>query len=436
VRRVLFLAYHFPPIGGAGVQRNVKFVRYLPEFGWEPVVVTRPGPTADRWSPVDETLAAEVPTQTTVARVSGSAPGLSRGWRRRSERWLARESPLGRWWREGAASAGLESVDGVELVYASMAPWQSGDAAAALSKALGVPWVADLRDPWALDEMVVYPTAAHRRYALRRMRRLLALADAVVMNTPEAAARVGRFPELRDKPIEAIPNGFDASDFAGAPPPRTDQTFRIVHAGYLHSELASGSALTALVRELLGGAVRGVNILARSHAYLLQALDQLLQARPKLESMIELHLAGVLSERDRELARRTFVSVNGYLSHADAVALIRSADLLFLPMHDLPPGKRATIVPGKTYEYLASGRPILAAVPDGDARDLLTAARSARLARPAESSRMAELIEAEVERWQAGTPVPEPGHDLLRRYERRRLTGDLARVFDGLAAGD
>jgi hypothetical protein len=60
MRNVLYVAYHFPPIGGAGVQRNAKFVRYLPELGYAPIVVAGPGPVSDRWTPTDETMVADI----------------------------------------------------------------------------------------------------------------------------------------------------------------------------------------------------------------------------------------------------------------------------------------------------------------------------------------------------------------------------------------
>jgi glycosyltransferase involved in cell wall biosynthesis len=87
-------------------------------------------------------------------------------------------------------------------------------------------------------------------------------------------------------------------------------------------------------------------------------------------------------------------------------------------------------VPGKTYEYLASGRPILAAVPEGDARELLLDAGTALVCRPDDVARMAELIGAEIDRRSRGTPDPSPDPGVLARFERRQLTEDLASVFD------
>ena len=122
----------------------------------------------------------------------------------------------------------------------------------------------------------------------------------------------------------------------------------------------------------------------------------------------------------------------GYATHAETIALMRSSDLLFLPMHDLPIGHRAGLVPGKTYEYMASRKPILAAVPDGDARELLEEAGSAFLCRPTDVSAMTKIISERFDSWEAGEPGPEPRPEVLQRYERRELTRQLAAVFDRL----
>jgi hypothetical protein len=99
-------------------------------------------------------------------------------------------------------------------------------------------------------------------------------------------------------------------------------------------------------------------------------------------------------------------------------------------MHDLPPGVRSRIVPGKTYEYLAAGPPILAAVPDGDARDLLLAAGHALVCRPADVECMASVIAEQADRARRGEP-PLPGRrELVEQYERRHLTQKLASLFD------
>jgi GT2 family glycosyltransferase/glycosyltransferase involved in cell wall biosynthesis len=434
MRRVLFLAYHFPPIGGSGVQRNAKFARYLPDFGYEPVVVTGTGKAPGRWTPPDDSLLADIPPDTEIHRLAGREPAISMGRQGRLERLLMLHGRFNSWWIRKAADAGRRAGMGVDLIYASLAPYETAEAAARLARDLGKPWVADLQDPWALDEIWLYPTAIHRRRDLHRMRKLLATADAIVMNTPEAVRRVRtHFPELAEKIVVSIPNGFDPADFTGAAPERDDETFRIVHTGYLYTDLGLRLRKTAWARRILGGMFAPVDILTRSHLYLLEAIRLLTEADRSFRSVIDVHLAGALTRQDWEMSQGVNgVRMLGYLNHRESIALLRSADLLFLPMQDFPPGHRAGTVPGKAYEYLASGRPILAAVPDGDARDLLDAAGTALLCGPADSGAMASIIAEQIERRGAGEPTPSPDPEVLARFERRRLTEELAEVFDAV----
>jgi glycosyltransferase involved in cell wall biosynthesis len=434
-RRVLFIAYYFPPIGGGGVQRSVKFVRYLPEFGLHPVVLTGQGHATGRWSPRDESLFADLETTPEIHRVPGPEPETSSGWRWRAERTLGFPSAFDRWWIDGATNVGRELGAETDVVFGELVPYTTAQPAARLARVLGKPWVADLQDPWALDEMWVYPTGLHRRRDRRRMGSLLSTAAAIVMNTPEAVVRLlDAFPGLRSKIVTSIPNGFDSADFDGSPPARReDRAFRIVHSGYFHTERAGEAAG---IRRLLGGLpVRGVDFLARSHVYLLQAIDRLVAAEPRLANTIEVHLVGVSSAADRVVsARSSVVREHGYKSHAETLDLVRSADLLFLPMQDLPTGVRAGLVPGKTYEYLASGRPILAAVPEGDARELLSEAGTALICGPRDVDRMAELIGRAIDRWRRGIQPPTPNPDVVGRYERRRQTEQLADVIHRVAS--
>jgi glycosyltransferase involved in cell wall biosynthesis len=434
MKRVLVLAYHFPPRGGPGVQRAVKFIRYLPELGFEPVVVTGPAGEERSFAPGDDTLATELPANLETHRVAGPEPSEAEGWHGRTERWLRLRSAWSRWWTAGALAAGRRA-QGIDVILATMSPFQSTTAAAALSKALGTPWVADLRDPWVLDEMQVYETGLHRRLDMTAMRRSLSSAAGIVMNTPEAAASLGRaFPELAERTI-VLPNGYDAADFAAQPPQRDDDAFRIVHAGYLHTGLGEDHRRAQILRTLFGGAIGDVDILPRSHVFLLEAVERLLATRPELRPLVEVHLVGRLTESDRRAIASDVVHTRGYLPHSDCLDVVRTADLLFLPMHDLARGHRARIVPGKTYEYLASGRPILAAVPDGDARDLLSSAPLTLLARPTDVEAMARLIGEEVDRFRHEGRRDSADRD-LERFERRALTERLAALLSTACADE
>ena len=434
-RTLLFHTYHFPPIGGSGAQRPLKMVRNLPEYGYRSVVVTRGGDEReDRWAPKDATLMAEIPSGLEIRRVRSPEPAPTARWRPIAERWLRVTDRWTSWWGESSYRVGLEAGADADLIYVWMQPYASAAPGAELSRALDLPWVADLGDPWALDEMMVYPSALHRQLELRRMRRLLGTASAIVMSTSEAVHRLHReFPELRDRPVVAIPNGFDAADFTVEPTPRVDDKFRIVHTGYLHTELGLQQRNRGSVRTMLGGGVRGLDILTRSHVYLVNAINTLLQRDPQLRDVVELHLAGVLNETDRSVAARCpVVTLHGYMSHSESIELMRTGDLLFLPMQNLPPGVRATIVPGKTYEYLASGTPILGAVPEGDARDILTEAGNASLVRPDDVEGLAAAIARAVDRFRSGEDPHPPNSEVVARFEYRKLAADLAAVFDAL----
>lgn len=433
MKKLLFHSYHFPPIGGSGAQRPLKMVRHLARLGYESLVLTGGGATADRWAPEDSTLLAKVPEGVEIRRVnSDGEPRLSAGWRRAGERWLGLEDRWAAWWADSSDRLGREVGADCDLIYVWMQPYASAEAGANLSRRLGIPWVADLGDPWALDENMIFASAVHRSRALNRMGELLGTAAAIVMATPEAVDRLlHAFPAFADRPVVSIANGFEAADFEHKPSARGDGKFRIVHTGYLHTEIGEQHRRRRLLRWAMRAAPTGLDILTRSHLFLVDAVNQLIDEDPGLEQVLELQLAGVLTDADRRVASRCKVArIRGYMTHAESVELMQSADLLFLPMHNLPPGVRATIVPGKTYEYLASETPILAAVPDGDARDILEQAGNALIVRPDDVDGIAAAIRGEVQRVRAGGETRRPDPNVVARFEYGRLAAELAAVFD------
>ena len=427
------LAHRFPPSGGAGVQRNLQLARHFPAAGVHPVVVTGPGAVAYRWTPADTAL-ADARLQADVHRLPHPEPAHGVRWEARLEGWARLRGRWTRWWRHHALEVAVRAGAGADVVHASVAPYSSAPTAIAVARRLGRPLVMDFEDPWALDEMLVYPSRWHRRLALREMGAMLSAADAIVMNAPEARRRVLEvFPSLDPARVTAIPNAFDPADFSSPVSERGDGRFRIVHAGSLHTEQGLAHRSASRLRRALGGTAPGVDFLTRSHVFLLEALGSLVERRPELERVIEVVLAGVFTEQDRAVAARyPFVRLEDFVPHAETLELLRSADLLFLPMYDLPPGRRAGLIPHKTYEYLAARRPILAAVPEGDARDLLAASGAARLCAPADTATMMAHVEIEVDRWRIGAPAPAPRPDVVERCSCTRLVRDLAALYDAV----
>ena len=401
-------------------------------------MVTCPGDREGRFNPRDEALRASVPEGVEVLRVPGPEPeDLAHGrWRSRAERLSGRLDRRRRWWMKGVLEAAAGVRGRVSLIHAFLDPYETAFPAARLADRFGVPWIADLQDPWALDEVRVHPTHFHLLLDRVRMSRGLSTAAAIVMNTPEAARAVrATFPDLAERVTPAIPNGFDAGDWRGPDPPHGGHALRIVHTGTLHTDLAMAHRRSMRVRRLLGGRVAPVDMLTRSHVHLLSALRSLIEAKPALSNRIELHLAGVLTQADLHAADgHPFVRMHGFLPHAETVRLIRSADLLFLPMHDLPAGFRARLIPCKTYEYLASGRPILAALPDGDARDLLIGERDIHVCRPGDVTAMEAAISTELERPCVAQTTPRSNG--LTRFERTALAATLVEVYEAVLGPD
>lgn len=432
MKRALVLTYYFPPLGGVGAQRPLKFVKHLPEWGYEAVVVTGPEAASVAWAPRDAVLDAEVPAGVRVLRAEGPPPAAS-GAKHRLARWTGSWSPFHRWWQDEARRVASQAVDDVDIVYTMMSPFSTAAAASAVALAARKPWVADLQDPWALDEWTVYPTGWHRSLDARRMQRDLRTAGAIITTAREPARVLeARFPSLAGSRIRTIPWGWDRDDFDNDVAPRTDDAFRIVYAGYTHLERGRTHRARRPLRTMLRGAVSGMDILTRSHLYLVEAIERVGRLDPELRRRMELHIAGPAPLGETQAGEGVNVRSYGYLEHDKAVALMRSADVLFLAMHDLPVGTRARTVPGKTYEYLASGRPILAALPDGDARDLLAGAANVWLCRPTDVAAMADAL---VEISSMAQPPPSRS-ELAMQFEWRGLSRQLAAVFDELLGAE
>ena len=133
----LFVAYYFPPIGGAGVQRALALTCYLPGDSLVPTVLTGPPTMTDRWGPSDESLSGSVPGRVPVHRVPPPVPAPSGRWRSRMERWLLLPKPFSSWWVPEVVALGERVATTERLVVATMSPFESGEAARRLAERLG-----------------------------------------------------------------------------------------------------------------------------------------------------------------------------------------------------------------------------------------------------------------------------------------------------------
>ena len=165
VRRVLIHSYHFPPTGGSGTQRPARMVRHLPDYGYEPVVVTAPGPPRSAGLPSTTRSIRRCRPISSCDGCRGPSRPRPRGGDIASSVGCGFRDPWTRSWIEGSTRLGIETAReaDVDLIYAWMSALRVCGGGLATQQRVGKPWVADLGDPWALDEMMVYPTGLHRR---------------------------------------------------------------------------------------------------------------------------------------------------------------------------------------------------------------------------------------------------------------------------------
>ncbi len=437
LKKVLFISYYFPPIGGGGIHRSLNFVKNLPDFGYFSTVLTCSSPTEERWAPKDYTLERQIKDNCTVFRVEAPQPPPETKGIRRLKNLFFLQDNFSKWWIKYAKELGEKIINEneIDLIFATMSPFQSSFVADYLSKKYNIPWVADLRDPWALDEMLLYPSFLHRKYDLHRMKTVLSDASAIVMNTPEAAKVLNNnYRKNKNKHILSITNGYDRDNFNLNVKADNIGKFRIVHSGTLFSESGIRLNKKRLLYHVLGGANKNVNIMGRSIVYLLKSIEKWLEEYPELIDKIEVVLIGNLTPDDIAMlegssCKQIFV-LTGYISHKESINYLFSANLLFLPMHGMARGCRATTVPGKIFEYMATGRPILAGVPEGDARDILMKSGLAYISPPDDTKSMLIGLKSIYCDWENNVNSYKPNWDYISTFDRKNLAKKLAEIFD------
>ncbi|MEM1109254.1 MAG: glycosyltransferase [Planctomycetota bacterium] len=434
-KRLALVTTYYPPDGGGGAQRPHGIATHALACGWAATVFTREeAKQRSNWDPHDPTM-AQAKTAETIVRVP--VPEGSTAWRMVPPAHDGLDPWLGRVVDAVVAAHGEDAFDAVLV---TMPPYGMGPVVPALKAALpdGPPVVLDLRDPWAFDGALSYRDKKEWRVNRDWMERVVKAADAVIVNTPEVQRRFAEaFPKLTSDRLTAVTNGFSLADFDGprpeAPAGYEPGRFHLVHTGTLHtSALTRTQGLIGKLRKLRGHRAEPVEVSGRTALHLLRAVAQLKQNNAELYDRLSVVLVGVDDADTRAMVAASGVAdrvtLTGYQPHDVSVAWVRWAEALFLPLHGLPAGHRSLIVPGKTYEYLAAGRPILAALPEGDARDFVERA-GYRAVHPTDEAGLAErlaelMLAAPVE----DTPSKRPSW--LNDYDRQRLTERLFAFLD------
>ena len=425
---LLLVAWFFPPDGGAGSQRPASFARHLPSLGWEVNVVTRGDHHArGRWDVHDrsymlegvEGVAVHRPDPVRNEAASDDIPGLP----------------------PGAQDLGRLVLDQVQetdpdVVLITMSPFFLSALIEPIRRLSDAKIVLDLRDPWTLDYWPLYRSRARYIEESRLMEKTLARVDGVIFNTPAALEdcreTFGRFDTFT-----VIENGFDATDFPSALEVPEGGGLEIVHTGTFHCEYLDRPLMRRL-RSLRHHSRAPIDRTGRTPRHLLDSARELSRRSSDFDRDVRFRFIGhcdaALTSCIRKSGLEDKIRLEGYLPHDEAVGAMRRAGALFLPGGSIPDGRSDLIVPGKTYEYLASDRPILAALSPGDARNLMNEAGSTYVCDPCDMSMMIEQLGLLHADWRAGR-LSGPGlrnREVVDRYERTTIVERLSRYLHSI----
>ncbi len=447
---VLFVTYYFPPAGGPGVQRILKYIKYLKEYGWTPIMLV---PLDPEYQARDESLLRELPEDLIVHRApifepydlyrkfTGKAKGVSldvnvikeAGAKRSATENVAElirgtffipDARIG--WYQAAVAEGKKILRDypIKAIYSSSPPYTPALVARTLAKESGLPWIAGFRDPWT-----GFHNTPDRWWLPKRIDRALehsVFGRATLVEVAWkgiAADAQSKYADLKREKFIHIPNGFDNADF---PEPDirvraqlpTNEKFTITYSGSLYGP--------------------------RNPLSFLQAIELLLDAGRLDPSKLTLRFVGRFGGEIHDMLARQLIAPLveklDYVPHTEAVELLLKSDALLLIVDDVP--TVASIVPGKVYEYLGAMRPLIAIAPRESAiAELLAETGAGRAIDQANIAGQAEFIADLYDDWiqrKSGTqvkPYLQLKPEVIEQYDRKIETGTLARLLDHITGG-
>lgn len=435
-RRVLIVSYHFPPVGGAGVQRPAKFAKYLPEYEWDVSVLQAENPSVPL---LDESLLDDLPRDLVMVKARTLEPSYAAkaraagdtasrpSWIKRLIRQaatMALQPDAQVLWLPAARRAGLDLLARLphDAILATAPTYTNLVLGAMLARRTGLPLVLDYRDEWDISS--AYWENAPRdpispRVQQWMQRRVLRASRAIVATTTASTARIAaRAADAGVHPIaRCIYNGWDPSDISGVTGvlpavPKDPARHRIVYAGTLWN-------LTSI-------------------APVVQALLALTTEAPHLAERVELIVLGRKTpEQEQELSRLADTPIvlrtPAYVPHPVALATMRSADTLLLLLSDVPGAER--VAPAKLFEYLAMGQSMLAVTPDGETADLVRGAQPDAWRSPRDIAGITAWFRDRLDQDSKGGGTMATSPAYAERFTRRALAGQLAELLDAVRMG-
>lgn len=417
-RKVLVISYYFPPMSYSGVQRTSKFVKYMPDFGWEPTVLTIQ-PKA--YYAFDDSLLKEIenkglriirtgssdPTQILFNQNKIKSDFTRKILNRLSQTFFLPDNK--RSWIKPALKKAKEilSTEKFDIIYATAPPYTDLIIGAKLKEEFDIPLVLDYRDAWLDDVLSFYPTPIHRLIVKNMERNVLHNSNRIIVYTRQIKEHLLiNYPFLSPEEIIIIPHGYDKEDFQiEVKSDKPKHKMRITYNGIFYDE--------------------------RTPLFFIQAAKQLFFERPDLLTKIEFCFVGNFPEKYKRLIKKLKIEEAfrfiGYVDHKTSVKYLLDSDALWLMIrHSKNPHLVAT---SKLFEYFGTKKMILGCVPpNGAAAQLLKEYSASIVVHPEDINGIKEAL-LNIFNMYKSNLLPAGKDDFVEKFERKRLTEELIKIF-------
>ena len=440
-KKVLIISRAFPPESGSAVYRPLKFTKFLPSYGWKPYVVT----PKKNINPLDYSLIRDIPGGVSVNEVFSLDPSNLKAilWKKYKHGNIGKviysflKALLKVYsiiyyrvvivdWHDGWVPFGfikakqVESKEDMDLIYVDMEPPSSSIIGLLLKRTTGKPLVIDYHDPWTTSVYAKESKGFKGRIAGYLEHKILNLADKVTAGKDIVISEImEKFSDVDRRKFMTINSGYDTDDFMGLEK-RKESRFVITYTGKLSEKFYY------------------------SPESFLYALGELIKEKKIPEDDVTVIFVGSVSSRYqsrfqslvKDLNLENIVVSTGSVDHRKCAEYQINSDVLLYIIESLE-GKEVSYefsgaLPSKLYEYIYTGNPIMAIVPQGVEADIIKRTRTGFIAEPNDVNSVKGLLYELYERYKKGALRIDPDQEEVSKYDRKILTGKLAHVFDGI----